>query len=50
MERLVFTSLEELTAKPKRKTLSKGMAIFEINDYVRVILNSRYTAAYSWSP
>ena len=30
--RLVVTSLEELHAKPKRKTLSKGMAIFESND------------------
>ena len=26
------TSLEELHAKPKRKTLSKGMSIFESND------------------
>ena len=32
MERLVVTSLEELHAKPKRKTLSKAMAIFESND------------------
>jgi len=32
MERLVVSSLEELHAKPKRKTLSKGMAIFESND------------------
>ena len=32
MGRLAVTSLEELPAKPKRKTLSKGMAIFESND------------------